>query len=477
MLHVPPFIATIIFVVGIVGLFWLDRDPEARPSKALWIPLVWLLIAGSRPVSLWLNAAPTLTSADQYNIEANPINVVVFSILMVAGFIVLFQRGRQVGPILRANWPILVFFAYCALSTVWSDYPGTAFRHWIRSVGDLVMVLIILTESKPVAALKRLFARTAFLLVPLSVLFIKYYPALGRLVSNSWDLMYIGVTQQKNSLGVVCLVLGLGFLWQFLQHYQAKGEPQRGRHLLAQGTILAMVVYLLWRSNSVTSSSCFVLAGSLIWVTARTRPGRMPMKVHLLVAAVVGLPLIALFLDPSGQAVESLGRNSTLTGRTEIWHQVLSMVQNPVLGTGFESFWLGARIQAMWEANPNLMLNEAHNGYIEVYLNLGWCGITLLALAILTGYGNVVAAFRQDRDFGRLKLALFCAVLVCNLTTAQFRMMTPSWIFFLLAIMAVPAPAAPEGPHGLGINHPENFAERESAFHHAFTGGLHKGTI
>jgi len=473
----PPLIATLIFVAGILGLFWLDRDPGARSSKALWIPTVWLLIAGSRPVSLWFQAGPTVQSVETYNVEANPTNVVIFSVLLAAGLIVLFHRGQQVGTFLQANWPILLFFSYCALSTLWSDYPAAAFRKWIKSLGDLVMVLIVLTDFEPMAALKRLLARAGFLLLPLSVLFIKYYPDLGRSYSISWELTYSGVTQQKNSLGLVCLVLGLGFLWQFLKHYQTKGEPQRGRHLLAQGVILAMVIWLLWMSNSVTSLSCFLLAGGMIIITARTRPGRKPMNVHLLVAALVCLPLFALFLDPSGHVVESLGRNPTLTGRTEIWHQVLGMVRNPLFGTGFESFWLGDRIQAMWEDNPNLMLNEAHNGYLEVYLNLGWCGITLLAVLILTGYRNVLVACRREPDTGRLRLAYFSAALVCNLTTAQFRMATPAWIFFLLAIMAVPEPVAPEGPRGLGIDHRENFTDCESEVQHAFTAGLHEGTI
>src|SRR5271157_3770681 len=438
----PPEIATLAFVTGILGLFWLDHDPDARTSKALWIPAVWLLIAGSRAPTLWLNTEPVVTSADKYNIEANPVNVVVFSVLLTAGLIVLFRRGQQVGAILQANWPILLFFSYCAFSTLWSDYSEAAFRKWIRSLGDLVMVLIVLTDFERVAALKRLLARTAFLLLPLSVLFIKYYPSIGRRLTNSWTMETTGVALQKNSLGLVCLILGLGSLWQFLKHYQTKGEPGRGRHLLAQGVILAMAMWLIWVSNSLTSLSSFLLTGGLLMITDRIRPGRKPVNVHLLVAVVLCLPLCALFLDSSGHVVESLGRDPTFTGRTGIWHQVLGLVRNPVFGTGFESFWLGHRIQAMWDDNPNFMINEAHNGYLEVYLNLGWCGITLLAVLIVTGYRNVLVALRRDPDTGSLRLAYFSAVLICNLTTAQFRMATPPWIFFLLAIMAVPEPAA-----------------------------------
>jgi len=43
---------------------------------------------------------------------------------------------------------------------------------------------------------------------------------------------------------------------------------------------------------------------------------------------------------------------------------------NPWIGAGFESFWLGPRLNKLW-AQYNFMPNQAHNGYIEIYLNLG----------------------------------------------------------------------------------------------------------
>lgn len=162
-----PTIATAIFAVGIVGLFILDRDRNVRASKALWVPTIWLLIAGSRPVSSWLQTGPRIDSASQHNMEANPLNMLVFAVLLMAGFIVLLKRGQQVKTLLLANWPILLFFLYCALSIVWSDYFVAASRKWVRSLGDLVMVLIVLTEIEPASALKRILAGAAFVLVPL----------------------------------------------------------------------------------------------------------------------------------------------------------------------------------------------------------------------------------------------------------------------------------------------------------------------
>ena len=61
-----PGIATVVFAVGILGLFALDWDRNARTSKALWLPVVWVSLAGSRMVSQWLDPGlQTATAASE----------------------------------------------------------------------------------------------------------------------------------------------------------------------------------------------------------------------------------------------------------------------------------------------------------------------------------------------------------------------------------------------------------------------------
>jgi O-antigen ligase len=441
----PPAIATVIFSVGILGLFYLDRDEGSRMSKALWIPAVWLFLISSRAVSLWLGVAPNLNSVDatEAYVEGSPIDRAVFTFLLLAALAVLVARMDRAGPLLRRNVPILLFFLFCAVSICWSDFPLTAFKRFTKAIGDVVMVLIILTESDPWAALKRLVTRLGFLLFPLSVLLIKYYPSLGRRLTNSWTIEPTGVTTQKNELGVDCMMYGIVFLWVLWSVYREREDPARRRRLLAYGTIIAMIVWLLQACNSMTSITGLAMAGGVMWLAGRL--SRKPAAVHLLVLAVLGISLTALFFDPGGGLVGALGRDATLTGRTQTWNLVLSMHTNPWVGTGFESFWLGDRLQALRNAFENFPINEAHNGYVEVYLNLGWAGVALLALLLLSGYRRVIAAFKEDPERGSLLLGLFLATLSESLTEAAFRMMTPSWIFLLLLIIAASKAVAP-GP-------------------------------
>src|SRR5207244_13547687 len=118
-------------------------------------------------------------------VEGSPFDRNVFIFLLLAALAVLVARSGRVGPLLRKNVLILLYFLFCAVSIVWSDFPFVALKRFIKAIGDLGMVLIVLTESDPLAALKRLVTRLGFFLFPLSVLFIKYYPQIGRRITNS----------------------------------------------------------------------------------------------------------------------------------------------------------------------------------------------------------------------------------------------------------------------------------------------------
>lgn len=216
--------------------------------------------------------------------------------------------------------------------------------------------------------------------------------------------------------------------------------------MLADGVMLAMVIWLLWKANSVTSSVCFLMAAAVMVVTRLSITRRKAWVLHVLVAALVSLALFTVFFDAGGDLVQTVGRNPTLTGRTAIWQQVLGMAQNPLFGTGFESFWLGDRLQKMWSDHIGIRLNEAHNGYLEVYLNLGWCGVALLAVIIVTGYRMIIGRLRLDSRLSGLKLAYFVAALNYSHSEAGFRMTSNMWVYFLLATAAVPIMSARNAP-------------------------------
>lgn len=432
----PPALATAGCIVLICFLFWLDRDRAIRTSGALWLPTIWLSLACSRSVSMWLQLGAPISSAEQVS-EGSPVDRLVYSALVAAGLIVLFHRSKRLKGVLGANRSIILFFLYCGVSILWSDYPEVAVKRWPKAVGDLVMILIVLSESEPLAAIKRFLARPTYVLIPTSVLFIKYYPQLG-VGFGPWGgkAAYCGVTTNKNTLGVICLLFGVGAVWRLITAYQSRQTTNRKSQMMAQVVVLVMVFWLFQKANSMTSLNCFLMASILLFVTSYRRTALKPLLVHILIAAMVIASVSVLFLGVSSDVLKSMGRDPTLTDRTEVWGILLSLVHNPIGGTGFESFWLGPRLAYLWEKywwRPN----EAHNGYLEIYINLGWIGVIGLFAVLVNGYCKVFKGWQDYRLLGRLGLTYFVVGIIYNCTEAAFfKMMAPAWMFLLFAMVS-----------------------------------------
>jgi exopolysaccharide production protein ExoQ len=433
-----PSVALLLYCIGIAGLFYLDRDKSIRTSRALWLPVIWLWIIGSRPISTWMGSSPENDAALQaVQLEGTPTDRLIFLILAAAGIIVIVRRAKQTRDLLVTIWPILIFFSYCLVSVFWSDFPDVAAKRWIKATGDLVMVIIVVTDAQPLAALKRFFSRTGFILLPASLLLIKYFPDLGRSY-DPWfgHVSQTGVTPGKNALGVITLVLSLAAAWQVITLLRYPKMPCRRRHLLAQGTLLAFGVALLTTANSATSLACFIVGTALMLATGLRVIRRRPGNVHALMLALCITAGLVMILGGEKTVVQTLGRNTTLTGRTDIWKLVLPMAPNFFGGAGFESFWIGPRLEKVWDALPNLHVNEAHDGYLEVYLNVGAVGLSLIVLVFIHGYRRCVATFRSNPTLGSLLLAYLMVAVLYNVTEAGFRMLNPMWTFLLLAIVA-----------------------------------------
>jgi len=362
---------------------------------------------------------------------------VVFSLMVLIGILVLVARGRRVVPTIVASWPLLLFVSYCAVSVVWSDFPGVAFKRWVKALGDPIMVLIVLTDPDRSAAVKRFFAWTGFVFVPVSILFAKYYPLLGLRFYRDGSRAMVGVATDKNMLGAICLVTGLGVVWRLV--YAARQRPRQitYRSLVAHVVVLGMVVWLLHNANSMTSIACLTFGSILLVATSFPLVVKSRIVIHMLVLMALSAACIPLFLDAAGGVLNAVGRDPTLTQRTELWGEVIKLTPNSLLGAGFESFWLGRRLDILW-AHFWWKPNESHNGYLEVFLNLGWIGISLLALVLLSGYRNALAMLRWDPWGGGLKLACLVAGVMYGLTEAGFRMMHPVWVATMFAAVATP---------------------------------------
>jgi exopolysaccharide production protein ExoQ len=430
-------LAFLIFGLGVAGLFYLNRNPADRTSKSLWLPVIWIAIAGSRAVSTWFGVETYSSGSLASTLDGSPTDAAIFEVLILAGIVVLFQRKQRSLSLLRACVPVLVFFVYTLLSTAWSPIHGPAFKRWIKDVGDLVMVLVLVTEADPVAALRKLFSRVGFVLLPISVPLIRY-SNLGVTYDEDGPTN-TGVTTNKNALGLIVFLISLGVLWHIRTLILDKRAPNRTRRLIAQTTLLLFGILLLQMAHCATAIACFVLGSGLMLATGLKTIKKRPARVHALCMGIIGLGAVTLLFGGESLVTGALGRRADL-GRTDIWKASIAAADNPMFGTGFESFWntnvekVAAQLRSYWGPTVHNLVS-AHNGYIEVYLDLGWVGVFLVALILVTGYRQAVACFRRDPNLGGLLLTYIATTAFYSISEVGFRVLTPSWIFLLLAVV------------------------------------------
>jgi len=439
----PAQLALLLTTVFVLFLFW--RDVKERPpvTGALWVPLLWMLILGSRGASGWLGWGGTYATPDGLA-EGSPLDAATFGALEVAGLLILVRRNVSLPAVLSRNPWLGIYLGYCALAILWSDFPFVAFKRWLKVLAQPIMVLIVATEPDVPEALRRLMKRAAYVLVPFSILLIKYYPTLGRSY-DGWTgaASYTGVTTNKNLLGADCLVLGFFFCWHFLTTRRGPRGHVRREELMLSAAFLCMIAWLLWKANSATSLMALVVGMATVLLLGRNFIDREKVGVYLVTALVIysGAELV---LGVTATLIRALGRDSTLTGRTDIWAAVLQADINPLLGAGFESFWLGDRAERFW-AMFQFRPNQAHNGYLETYLNLGWIGVTLMVGWILSAFRRAGRTFSSDFDLGRFQLGMLASIAVYNLTEAGFRGLNLIWFaFYLVALNHWHARKAPD---------------------------------
>ena len=410
------------------GIWAIRRDTAARPgvSAAIWIPTIWLAILASRPFSLWFDAGAATT------LEGSPLDRAVFIALITAAAFVHARRPVPWREVARHNWPLLLFYGYLLLSVCWAHSPFVSLRRWGKEAGNILIVLLILSEREPVQALRAVFVRCACLLLPLSVVLIRHFPDLGRRYStHSGGLEVTGVTTQKNALGATVLVCALVLLFDWLERRRKAETGPGSPSSLLLPALLLLGLWLLALSQSRTSMLALALAALLLLSPLLPLVRRqVPRLVPLLVIGVILLLTLELLFEWSRPAVAELGREMTFTGRTDVWRELLALRTDPLIGTGFMSLWDDPQHRARL---PEWVAFSAHNGYLEVYLAGGMLGVTLLAILLAGTARRLHRALARPTPWAVAGVAIFAATLVANCSESHFACMTPVGLLYLCA--------------------------------------------
>lgn len=454
-------LAICIFFIG--RLFWIDLKRSDNPSNAVWIPFTWMFFAGSRALSAWLSLGPSFASASDYS-EGSPVDAALYFSLIAAGIFVLSKRRVDWPALLASNALLVAYFLYCLVSVGWSDEPVVMLKRWAKDLGNPIMALILLTEARPYEAVGVVFRRLAFIFLPVSLLFIRYFPEFGRGYRPDGSPMFTGIGRQKNDLGLMCLMSGLYAAWDLLW---GRADSMWRKHKGIGFVLLFIWAWLLRLADSQTSVVCLTVAVSLMAL------GRAPMMMgrpNLLFGTVFTVGGVLWLLEDTfslkANLLAMLGRNPTLTNRTDVWDILRRFEVDPFIGAGFMSFWTGARMDEIWKL-VGTTINQAHNGYLEQYLNLGYVGVAFIiaiaAKGLMSGRGQIAV----DPRAGFLRVSFIICAILYNYTEASFYGVNNMWVMLLLGCIEVPraaqsrlapAPTIPQRKFGVKLNQTQSYA-------------------
>jgi len=316
-----------------------------------------------------------------------------------------------------------------------------------------LMALILLTETDPVESIRIVFVRCAYVLFPLSVVAAKYYPDTGRLLTRSWENMITGLTEHKNTLGQVVMVFGFMVVWDFIEtRKRESGSALMRLNLNHIGTLLPGL-WLFVKCNSQTTVVCVILGAVILWGGGRLQEMASPKRALAYCLDALGcLGGLEVAFGISDQIVQALGRDVSLTGRTEIWATVREQHVNPWIGSGFYGFWDRPDSSEMLDYIQS-GFTTAHNGYLEMYLDGGLLGVALLCTVLATGIRRVTQRLLSGTFWGRVGFMYITIELIYNCSESDYFRLEPLWVTFLLVTIE----CSRRLPHAIAVS--ERFAK------------------
>jgi exopolysaccharide production protein ExoQ len=225
----------------------------------------------------------------------------------------------------------------------------------------------------------------------ISIATVAIYPAAGIYKvdgTGAWRGMYF----HKNHLGMITTIM-------LFPAFFAKPKSQLERVGLVVYFLLSLVLVAF--SQSRTAWLLFVVCMAAV-AFLKLYP-RIPRGERLLLvfsSAILALTVATVAVTSYREIAIGLGKDPTLTGRTLIWSAAWKAVgKHPIIGYGYKAFWLGTpqsdalNIQM---AVGNVNLTNSENGILEMWLELGVVGVSLLVLTIAQACRNGLRAFSSS---------------------------------------------------------------------------------
>jgi exopolysaccharide production protein ExoQ len=411
-----PILALIFCIFFVLWLLTIDHRNSPDNSFVLWVPVIWVLLIASKPLGIWF---PSPLSDGEYG---SPLDRNFLIVLIITGILILFKRRFSFQKAIKENIWLIFLVVYLLLSTLWSDIGfSTSFTRWVREMPALIMAFILLTENNPQAAMLSVLRRTIYILIPFSLLLIKYYPQYG-IEYGRWsgELMWIGVTLQKNGLGRLCLIAIFFLIWSLIKRWRDRSDVLAVKHQTMAEIFLLILSFYLLKGPSIVSMSATAVISLTVGLMAfivllamnrfKVYPGANMLMAIIAAGIILGIVTVFTGAETFGSFTSTVGREATLTGRTQVWKSLLpEVMSNPVLGHGFGGFWTS-------ETRELFQISGGHSGYLDVLLDIGFAGLIFISLFLLSSCRRAQRIMKDDFYWGSLWVCFLLMTVVSNIS-------------------------------------------------------------
>lgn len=170
---------------------------------------------------------------------------------------------------------------------------------------------------------------------------------------------------------------------------------------------------VVWYTKSRTTLAGLLLSLVIIQTLVIRGSSRVLLLAGLLAFASLGLAATTMISQSSTGAlgrVATMGRQddvSSLSGRLPLWEELITSVEKkPILGYGYLAFWDSKKVESL-SATFRWEIPHAHNLYLDVLLDGGIIGLTLVLLAILTAFVEATKLYSSE---GRIEYAIIFGI-------------------------------------------------------------------
>jgi exopolysaccharide production protein ExoQ len=330
---------------------------------------------------------------------------------------------RELAEIIARRWLLLLIPAIALCSVAWSDYPSVAAKHTAELLMTVLGGLLLSASPRPVGVLVGAWA--AFGLFMVASLALGHFVAVGM----EGPTAFSGLNNGKNFFGTAAAMASL--MSAFILFVSIRKASWIGA--VSGACALAFEVYLVILARSAGATIAMMLAIAAFVAISLLGSFRPRMRVFVsgcLLALLAGGGAWAYTFSGSvtARALDLFHKDPTLTGRSYLWYRAAQLIhERPLLGRGFESFWVQGNIDAegFWQYAqlPGRTGFNFHNTLIELLIQFGWIGASLLLLVFVIG---TVALLRRAMRAPSLITAFYVALVVFNLARTPFESLAPS---------------------------------------------------